>query len=101
MIDTDILRDILGDHPLCSVQRAELEKAISAIESAPDWTPCADGMPLKCGDCVRDKGNCIFCAREKGDLYKKPTLPEPYNPTRRMRERWNKMSRPQFASVAE
>ncbi len=45
MIDTDILRDILGDHPLCSVQRNALEQAIAALESQRDWTPCAEGLP--------------------------------------------------------
>ena len=46
-IDVDILRDILGDHPLCSAQRKALEYAIELASAKRDGhvveTPCNVG----------------------------------------------------------
>ena len=49
-IDVDILRDILGDHPLCSVQRKALEYAIELASAKRDGRVVV--LPCKVGDVV-------------------------------------------------
>lgn len=52
MINTDILRDIITDHKLCSTQEQELRKAIKEIEekqAVTGWISVKDRLPDKPG----------------------------------------------------